>query len=493
MTKATYRFLAALGAVAVAAPMQVEAQQVASAAAVQAGVAAAVRGNVTLVSFKTPKAVGKNVSSGDPIYLGDKIEAGPRAGLQVMLMDETIFTIGPDSAIVIDKFIYDPAKSAGKVSAKVLKGVFRFVSGRVAANKPSDMEVKLPNGTIGIRGTSAGGFVRDGVSEVVLLGPGTGNNVGEPGGRIIVSGATGQSDVEITRVNYGTRLAGNAAPTPAIQWDTAKMRNLSGALRAAQPVQRPATPAPDGQSQPSNQQQSPGQQQASGPQQPGGPRQAAVQTGNPDQPGARPSIGRQAGQDIGNASRIAPVFARVQASTDGQKKQQPLLPPGTGPGSQLAAIQQLKNKLSGITTLAQLNAIGGGVFNYASKNHAMQFNGSTAASTYDFAYSIDFNARSHTGSVTINTNAADTGFVTASGTFNLLTDPFSVPAGNVDITEGGPTTHVPGLNANDNRIEVKYRLVNDGGIATRIEHTVKYGEPQGTPTRELTGSGSNSR
>lgn len=487
MTKATYRFLTALGVVAAAVPMQTQAQQVASAAAVQAGVAAAVRGNVTLVSFKTPKAVGKNVSSGDPIFLGDKIEAGPKAGLQVMLMDETIFTIGPDSAIVIDKFIYDPAKSSGKVSAKVLKGVFRFVSGRVAANKPSDMEVKLPNGTIGIRGTSAGGFVRDGVSEVVLLGPGTGNNVGEPGGRIIVSGATEGADVEITRVNYGTRLAGSAAPTPAIQWDAAKMRSLSGALRAAQPAPRPAAPAPDGQSQPSNQQAAPDQQQ------PAGQRQAAVQQGNTGDQGARPSIGRQAGQDIGNASRIAPVFARVQANTDGQKQPQPLLPPGTGPGSQLTAIQQLKNKLSGITTLAQLNAIGGGTFTYASTNHAMKFNGATAASTYDFAYSIDFNARSHTGSVTINTNAADTGFVTASGTFSLLTDPFSVPAGNVEITEGGPTTHVPGLNANDNRIEVKYRFVNDGGIATRIEHTVNYGEPQGTPTRELSGSGSNTR
>ena len=441
----------------------------------QAGVAAAVRGSVKLVSFKTPKAVGKNVSSGDPIYLGDKIEAGPKAGLQVMLMDETIFTIGPDSAIVIDKFIYDPAKSAGKVSAKVLKGVFRFVSGRVAANKPSDMEVKLPNGTIGIRGTSAGGFVRDGVSEVVLLGPGTGNNVGEPGGRIIVSGVVQGPNVEITRVNYGTRLAGNAAPTPAIQWDAGKMRSLAGALRAAQSAPRSGAPGQSVQTQPSNQQQPAGQQQA----------------GNTGQPDGSQSIGRQAGQDVGNASRIAPVFARVQ--TGAEKKPKPIRPPGTGPNSQIAAIQQLKNTLSGITTLAQLNAIGGGVFTYATKNHAMKFSGSTAASTYDFAYSIDFNARSHTGSVTINTNAADTGFTTASGTFNLLTDPFSVPPGKVDITEGGPTTHVPGLNANDNRIEVKYRFVNDGGIATRIEHTVNYGEPQGAPTRTLTGSGSNSR
>jgi len=477
MLKIKYGIQAALGIAALALPLQAAAQQVASAAAVQAGVAAAVRGSVKLVSFETPKAVGKNVSSGDPIYLGDRIESGPKAGLQVMLMDETIFTIGADSAIVIDKFIYDPARSAGKVSAKVLKGVFRFVSGRVAANKPSDMEVKLPNGTIGIRGTSAGGFVRDGVSEVVLLGPGTSNNVGEPGGRIIVSGAAGGSDVHITRVNYGTRLAGSAAPTPAIQWDAAKMRSLSGALRAAQPAARPAVPAQGGQTQQSGQED------------PSGDRQA----GTAGQAAPPRSIGRQAGQDVGTAATVSVGYQHVTVKGSGDEKPKPVVPPVIETTSQIAAVQELKNTLSGITTLTQLNAIGGGTFSYGSTNNAMKFNGGVAASTYDFSYSIDFNARSHSGSVTINTNSADTGFVTASGTFTLLTDPFSVPGGNVDITEGGPTMHVPGLNANDNRIEVKYKFVNDGGVATCIDHSVTYAEPQGAPTRTLTGSGSNSR
>ena len=497
-----YRLFTAIGLFAVVFPGPSSAQQVASAAAVQAGVAAAVRGSVKLVSFKTPTAVGKNVSSGDPIYLGDKIEAGPAAGLQVMLMDETVFTIGPDSAIVIDRFIYDPAKSAGKVGARVLKGVFRFVSGKVAANKPSDMEVKLPNGTIGIRGTSAGGFVRNGVSEVVLLGPGAGNNVGEPGGRIIVAGASGQSDVHITRVNYGTRLAGSAAPTAPVQWDAAKMRSLAGALRTAQPNRAPpAAPAqPGGQSQ-QDRQQEPGQQATDGRQGPEpqnarqrpATQQAAVgATGGANAAGPG-SIARRAGQDVGVAGQTAPVFARLDSAAPGKKKSAPLLPPGTGPNDQLAAIQQLKNTLSGITTVAQLNAIGGGTFNYATRNHAMKFNGGVAASTYDFAYSIDFNARTHTGSVTINTNSADTGFVTASGTFNLLQNPFNSPAGALEITEGGATTHVPGLNANDNRIEVKYKFINDGGIATRIKHSVNYGEPQGSPTRTLTGEGVNTR
>ena len=87
MLKIKYGIQAALGIAALALPLQAAAQQVASAAAVQAGVAAAVRGSVKLVSFETPKAVGKNVSSGDPIFLGDRIESGPKARLQVMLMD----------------------------------------------------------------------------------------------------------------------------------------------------------------------------------------------------------------------------------------------------------------------------------------------------------------------------------------------------------------------------------------------------------------------
>ncbi|MBT4907881.1 MAG: hypothetical protein HON62_13445, partial [Rhodospirillaceae bacterium] len=64
----------------------------------RAGVAAAVRGDVVLIAAAPQQAnrtVGKNVQSGDPVFLGDTIETGPESGLQIMLMDETIFTIGP--------------------------------------------------------------------------------------------------------------------------------------------------------------------------------------------------------------------------------------------------------------------------------------------------------------------------------------------------------------------------------------------------------------
>lgn len=265
-------------------------------ASAQAGVAAAVRGQVVLVAVVPQperRAVGANVRSGDPIFLGDTIETGPDAGLQIMLMDETIFTIGPDAALIIDEFVYDPATDAGKVTASVLKGAFRFVSGRVAKEEPRNMSVRTPVGTIGIRGTSAAGRVippDPGVpgsqtsADVVLLGPGADNNAGERAGRIIVSNAN--TSVEIARSGFGTRIAGiDAPPTVPARFDPGVVANLTGDLGTARQAD------PDGDT---------------------GPGTRTNETGDPasdgrdggdagDQAGGEPQTGADAGRDDGNA------------------------------------------------------------------------------------------------------------------------------------------------------------------------------------------------
>jgi len=189
----------------------------------QAGVTAAVRGRVELASV--PGEVGRLVRSGEPVYLGNAVKSGPDSGLQILLLDQTTFTIGPNSEITIDKFVYDPQSGVGKVSASVAKGVFRFVTGRVAQNNPSDMEVKLPVGTIGIRGTIALGSVDDGKgnggngangnasAQIVLVGPGKdleGNN--RPGGLNLT--ATGGSSQNINQPGFGSVFGAGGWGTP---------------------------------------------------------------------------------------------------------------------------------------------------------------------------------------------------------------------------------------------------------------------------------------
>jgi hypothetical protein len=120
----------------------------------KAGVAAAVRGPVQQVSFRTPAAtVGRNVASGDEIFLGDRIVTGPAGGLQIMLLDGTTFSIGPNSSMAIDEFVYDPATGAGKITASVARGTLRLISGKIARQDQEAIRVKLPVATVGVRGT----------------------------------------------------------------------------------------------------------------------------------------------------------------------------------------------------------------------------------------------------------------------------------------------------------------------------------------------------
>ena len=115
--------------------------------------------------------IGRQATTGDPIYLNDEIKTDANTNLQILLKDQTVFSIGPDSAIVFDEFIYDPSNEAeASLSATVTKGAFKFISGKVSKNNPNGMKLKLPNATASIRGTSVAGRIReDGSSDVVLL------------------------------------------------------------------------------------------------------------------------------------------------------------------------------------------------------------------------------------------------------------------------------------------------------------------------------------
>lgn len=196
----------------------------------QIGIAAAVRGTVK-VSSQTK--VGEVVSSGAPIFLGDEISTGDGGNLQILLLDETIFTIGPNSAIVIDKFVYDPATHDGEVKAKVVQGIFRFVTGKIGQKKPQQMEVELPSGTIGIRGTIVAGEVAGKKSTIMLLGPGKDNNTGHRQGSFVLSNESGGNahSETVNKTGFGSTIEGDGrAPTKPFQIPAEQLTKVTAAL-----------------------------------------------------------------------------------------------------------------------------------------------------------------------------------------------------------------------------------------------------------------------
>lgn len=84
-----------------------------------------------------------------PIYSGDRIVTDSVGNAQIKFRDDTKLVVGPNSALVIDAFIFNKNNSARKVSISALKGAFRFISGK----SPKDVyRITTPTATIGIRG-----------------------------------------------------------------------------------------------------------------------------------------------------------------------------------------------------------------------------------------------------------------------------------------------------------------------------------------------------
>ena len=106
---------------------------------------------------------------GDKIFLDDEIRTSEDGRIQILLMDETTFSMGSSSTIVVDTFLYDPSDQSGSISANIKKGVFRFISGRIAKKAPENMKVTAGNAVISIRGTDVIGTVENGISTIVLL------------------------------------------------------------------------------------------------------------------------------------------------------------------------------------------------------------------------------------------------------------------------------------------------------------------------------------
>jgi hypothetical protein len=113
-----------------------------------AGVTAAV--NPTASALE-PGGKRKLISLGDPVVRDQRIETGPQGLVQILLADGTSFTVGPNSSIVIDSFVYDPEKQTASLAATMTKGALRFIGGK-ASKASGDVKINTPIGTAGIRG-----------------------------------------------------------------------------------------------------------------------------------------------------------------------------------------------------------------------------------------------------------------------------------------------------------------------------------------------------
>ena len=149
------------------------------------GIVGAVSGTI-----KTPT---RELKTGDKIYLNETIFAGADSGTQILLLDQSTFTIGSDSEVIMDTFIYDPKTNDGKIVASVKQGSLKVISGLISKKNPDSLTVEVPEGTLGSRGTEFQTVVSKNQTSTLLIGPGKNNTLGLRPGAVLVGNKLGST------------------------------------------------------------------------------------------------------------------------------------------------------------------------------------------------------------------------------------------------------------------------------------------------------------
>ena len=157
----------------------------------------------------------KELKTGDKIYLGETILSGANSGAQLLLLDQSTFTIGSDSEVVMDTFIYDPKNNDGKIVSTVKKGSLKIISGLISKKNPDNLKVEVPEGTLGSRGTEFQTIVNKKANETrtLLIGPGTNNTLGLRPGAVLVSNQYGKT--MLNKPYSFTKMKKGSAPEKA--------------------------------------------------------------------------------------------------------------------------------------------------------------------------------------------------------------------------------------------------------------------------------------
>jgi hypothetical protein len=117
------------------------------ASAEQVGSTSAIRPAATQ---SVPQGSRTDLRLRDPIIRNAELVTAERGALEVTFLDGSRLSMGQNSRLTVDKYVYGGPGGAGEQSLRYTKGLFRFVSGSIPKDK---VKVETPTVTIGIRGT----------------------------------------------------------------------------------------------------------------------------------------------------------------------------------------------------------------------------------------------------------------------------------------------------------------------------------------------------
>jgi hypothetical protein len=119
----------------------------APAAAQQVGTATAVNQST---EGTLPGASAITITVGARVVHKERIHTSPTGSIQLLFLDKSTLNIAPNTSLVIDEFVYDPASGTGHMLTKLTQGTLQYIGGKLSHE--GAVTITTPAATIGIRG-----------------------------------------------------------------------------------------------------------------------------------------------------------------------------------------------------------------------------------------------------------------------------------------------------------------------------------------------------
>ena len=90
---------------------------------------------------------------GVQLHPGDVLITGKDGQISLTFIDDTRFSVGPNSRVSVSSFDYDRTRQTGTFLTEVNRGSLGVVSGQIAKSGKDAMKVRTPTSLLGVRGT----------------------------------------------------------------------------------------------------------------------------------------------------------------------------------------------------------------------------------------------------------------------------------------------------------------------------------------------------
>jgi len=94
------------------------------------------------------------VKEGMAVYQNDLITTSEDGSLGIVFKDRSRLSLGPNSKLTVNKYVFNPSQKKYSMLTKMLKGSAKYTSGKLSKLSPGSVSFQTPDATISSRGTS---------------------------------------------------------------------------------------------------------------------------------------------------------------------------------------------------------------------------------------------------------------------------------------------------------------------------------------------------